>query len=184
MAGIGLRGQRGKFFSLLLTIACAAAFAASAPTSAQAATLTWEPNASLFWFANGPTIMSVFQNGQCTELAANERPDVVESIIETTVTNELALGEDENMPDMDARYWVTQAQLAGIPTGNQPRRGALIVFQPGVLGAGSAGHIAYVQKVSAKSFRIMQMNAPNPYQVTYWVLPKRAARLSGIAFIY
>jgi surface antigen len=166
-------------------LTCIGSVAAVAPAAAQDSELQWEPSASLFWSANGSTILSVFQNGQCTQLAATKRPDVVRGVIEGFVNSELTQGQTETMPDMDARYWAADAQLAGIPTGHKPRAGALMVFQPGVLGAGSAGHIAYVVRVNRKgSFRISEMHAPNLYQVTLHTLPAKAARLAGVSFVY
>jgi surface antigen len=178
-----------KFARRLSLVACVgtlAAVAAPAGAQAQVYTFQWEPSAVAFWSVNSSTIMSVFQNGQCTELAANTRPDVVQAIIEGAIGSELAQGQtNESMPDMDARYWTAEASAVGLATGNAPRRGALMVFQPGVLGAGSAGHIAYVQRVNRNgSFRIAQMHAPLLYQVTYQTLPRRAARLAGVSFVY
>jgi surface antigen len=179
----GLR-RLARRLSLLGSVAALAA--AAAPSGAQAYALQWEPSASQFWATNGSAILSVFQNGECTQWAANKRPDVVQSIITGFVASELAQGStNETMPDMDARYWTADAQLVGLATGHKPRRGALMVFQPGVLGAGSAGHIAYVQRVNRNgSFRISEMHAPVLYQVSYQAFPAAAARLSGVSFIY
>ncbi len=171
----------------LSLLACVGSMAvALAPASAQADGLQWEPSGPQFWSVNGSAILSIFQNGQCTQLAADRRPDVVQSIIQGFVTSELAQGQtNESMPDLDARYWTAEAQAVGLRTGHKPARGALIVFQPGVLGAGSAGHIAYVLRVNRNgSFRIAQMHAPNLYQTSYETLPGKAARLAGLSFIY
>jgi surface antigen len=152
---------------------------------AHAAILRWEPSAPQFWSVNASTIMSVFQNGQCTELAATKRPDVLQAIIEGFIGSELARGQTESVPNMDARYWLAEAKQVGLPTGHRPRARALMVLQPGVLGAGPAGHIAYVQRVNRNgSFRIGEMHAPNLYQVTDETLPASAARLAGVSFVY
>ncbi len=79
--------------------------------------------------------------------AQERRPDIVRQGVEAIVAAEIASGQPENMGDWDARFWPANARQAGIPTGTVPRAHALIVFQPGVLGAGSSGHIAYVQRV-------------------------------------
>lgn len=76
------------------------------------------------------------------------------------------------------------AHQAGIATGHRPRPGALVEFQPGVLGAGSAGHIAFVQSVRRHSFTIAEMHAPNLYQVTHATLRRSVTRHWGIRFIY
>ena len=86
---------------------------------------------------------------------------------------------------LDARYWATQASVAGIRTGRKPVAGALIVFQPDTLYAGDDGHIAYVERLlKGGKLRISEMNAPNPYEVSYRTLPASAARLAGVRFIY
>jgi surface antigen len=159
--------------------------AAAAPVAAHAAILRWEPSATQFWSVNAPTILSVFQNGQCTELAANKRPDVVQAIIEGFISSDLAQGQTESIPNLNARYWLAEAKQVGLPTGHKPRAGALVVFQPRVLGAGPTGHVAYVQRVNRSgSFRIAQMHAPNLYQVTHQTLPASATRLAGVSFVY
>lgn len=171
---------------LLSALATATTIAtATAPGAARAATLRWEPTAPQFWSVNGSTIMQVFQNGECTQLAANKRPDIVRAIIEGFVGSELAQNQVETMPNMDARYWTSEARRVGLPTGHMPRVGALMVFQPGTLGAGSTGHIAYVVRVNRNhSFRIAEMHAPALYRTTYQTFRARAARLAGVSFIY
>jgi surface antigen len=159
---------------------------AAAPAGALTFPLQWEPSGALFWSANRSTILRVFQNGACTQWAADKRPDVVRAIIEGFVSSELARhSTHEKMPNMDARYWAAEAALVGIPTGHKPQRGALIVLQPGVLRAKSSGHIAYVQRVNRNgSFRISAMDAPVRYQVTRATLPAAVGRLSGVSFVY
>ncbi len=186
MAGSRSLFRRARTFarSLLLLALAVAAFA-SAPGIAQAATLQWEPSSSLFWVINGSVIVDLFQNGECTQWAEQKRPDIVEQIIVGSVGYELEHGLVESMPDLDARYWTSDASAVGIPTGHTPRAGALIVFQPGTLGAGSAGHIAYVTRLRRNgSFVISEMHAPLLYRVTYLTLSKSAVRLAGVSFIY
>jgi surface antigen len=171
---------------LSLLVCLGSIAAVLAPGSAQAYFLRWEPTGSLFWSVNRSTILDVFQNGQCTQLAANRRPDIVRSIIKGFVNAELTHdGTAEVIPDLDARYWSAEARRVGLRTGHKPRRGALMVLQPGVLGAGSAGHIAYVLRVNRnRSFRIAQMHAPTMFQVSRMTLPAKVARLSGVSFVY
>lgn len=147
-------------------------------------TLRYEPSATLFWDVNATSLLSLFQNGQCTQLAADKRPDVVKEIVESTVSRDLNQGRGEVIPNFDARYWGTLAHRAGLPTGHRPKVGALMVFQPGVMGAGSAGHIAYVQSVRRHWFTIAEMHAPYLFRVTHVTLRKRDVRRWGVRFIY
>ena len=129
--------------------------------------------------------MKLFQNGECTEWAAEKRPDVLEQIIQHMIAVDLEESQGEILTGLDARYWAMQASAAGMPTGRKPEQGALIVFQPRVLHASYDGHIAYVERVlNGDKIRISEMNAPNLYQVSYRTLPASAARLSGVRFIY
>jgi surface antigen len=168
----------------LAVLGVVAGIASGLPSAAQAVTLNWEPTANMFWAVNGNAVMSIFQNGQCTQLAADKRPDVVRAIVLTTIAHEVQNGQGEAIPNFDARYWGTLAHKAGIATGKQPRVGALMVFQPGVLGAGSTGHIAYVQSVRKHRFTIAEMHAPGLYQVTFETYRRSIARRWGLRFIY
>jgi surface antigen len=182
-----VRSPKRRFAMLArgFVVLCATAgIAVSLPAGAQAATLRYEPSATLFWTVNGPALLSLFQNGQCTQWAAEKRPDVVKTIVVSTVAHDLQQGLGEVIPNFDARYWATLAQQAGIATGQKPKVGGLMVFQPGVLGAGSAGHIAYVQSVQRHSFTISEMHAPMLFQVTHDTLRRSDARQPGVRFIY
>lgn len=58
-----------------------------------------------------------------------------------------------------AAEWNTAAEDAGFSVGTEPRRGAIVVFEGGVAGAESAGHVAYVEEVfSDGRFRVSEMN--------------------------
>jgi hypothetical protein len=80
--------------------------------------------------------------GQCTWWAQHERPD-------------------ENLRDMgNARYWAGNAPRRGLRVGRVPVRGATVVFQPGVQGAGGAGHVAHVMVLYPDGwFLVSEMNA-------------------------
>jgi surface antigen len=177
------RGSRAVVWGLAV-LGAMAGIAAGLPATAQAVTLRWEPSANLFWAVNGRALLSVFQNGQCTEWAADKRPDVVKDIVVSTVAQELRQGLSEALPNFDARNWARMARNAGLPTGHEPKVGALMVFQPGVLGAGSAGHIAYVKSVRKRSFTVSEMHAPLLFQVSYETFSTSIARLRGVRFIY
>jgi surface antigen len=173
-----------KFF-LLVTALSATLAVGAAPSMAKTIELKWAPTAAQFWSADGSAVKSLFHNGQCTQWALTRRPDVVRDGVEAIVSQEIASGQPEDMGDWDARYWAANARLAHIPTGHTPRAHALIVFQPGALGAGWAGHIAYVQKVYGDgSFLISEMHAPVLWRVSHRHLPADDARLGGVTFIY
>jgi CHAP domain len=180
------RRRPGSAARLLAALACATALAAAAPSPASAAdALRWEPSATLFWTVNQQAIIDLFQNGECTEWAADKRPDVLQQMIRHMIAVDLDQRQDEIITGLDARYWATQASAAGIATGRKPAAGALIVFQPDTLYAEGDGHIAYVERVlKGGKLRISEMHTPNPYQVTYRTLPANTARLAGVRFIY
>lgn len=79
--------------------------------------------------------------GQCTWWAQYER-------------------RDENLMHMgNAQYWAGGAASRGYKVGSLPSAGATVVFQPGVQGAGGAGHVAHVVKVYPGGwFLISEMN--------------------------
>jgi surface antigen len=170
---------------LLVAAVLATLAVTAAPSMARTIELRWAPTAAQFWSTDGRAVKSLFHNGQCTQWAQARRPDVVRKGVEAIVSQEIASDQPENMGDWDARYWPANARLADIPTGHTPRAGALIVFAPGTLGAGSAGHIAYVQKVDGDgSFLISEMHAPVLWRVSHRHLSAADARLSGVTFIY
>jgi surface antigen len=94
--------------------------------------------------------------------------------------------QDENLRRMgNARYWAAGAAARGYRVGRTPVRGATVVFQPGVEGAGGAGHVAHVEKVYPGGwFLVSEMNF-------YWngggwgrVDYRFAYVRSGVSFIY
>jgi surface antigen len=172
--------------ALLLTISLVAVLAATTSSSlARTVQFSWQPSASRFWTADGPAVASLFHNGQCTMWAQERRPDIVRAGVEAIVARELADGQPEDPGNWNARNWPRYARLAHIPTGHAPQARALVVFQPGVLGAGPTGHIAYVQRVYANgSFLISEMHAPVLWRVTHQHLSAADGRLHGVTFIY
>jgi surface antigen len=171
--------------SVLLAAVLATLAATAAPSMARTIELRWAPTATQFWQTDGSAVTSLFHNGQCTQWAQTRRPDVVRQGVEAIVAQEIADNQPENMGDWDAKDWPANARLAGIPTGHAPRAHALMVFSPGTLGAGSAGHIAYVQKVYGDgSFLISEMHAPVLWRISHQHLSAADARLSGVTFIY
>ena len=96
------------------------------------------------------------------------------------------LRKDENLMHMgNAQYWASGARSRGYAVGYTPRVGATVVFQPGVQGAGGAGHVAHVVKVYPDNwFLVSEMNF-------YWngggwgrVDYRFAHAGSGVQFIY
>jgi surface antigen len=93
---------------------------------------------------------------------------------------------DENLRHMgNAQYWNTSARARGYRVGSTPAVGATVVFEPGVQGAGGAGHVAHVEKVYPGGwFLVSEMNF-------YWngggwgrVDYRYAHSGSGVSFIY
>lgn len=59
----------------------------------------------------------------------------------------------------NAWQWAYNAPAHGLRVGSAPAVGATVVFQPGVFGAGSGGHVAHVEAVySGGWFMISEMN--------------------------
>jgi surface antigen len=94
--------------------------------------------------------------------------------------------QDENLRHMgNARYWASSAAARGYRVGRTPVKGATVVFQPGVEGAGGAGHVAHVEAVYPGGwFLVSEMNF-------YWngggwgrVDYRFAYARSGVSFIY
>lgn len=170
---------------LALVVLAATLVAIAGPATALVVELSWQPSAQRFWHVDGPSIVSLFHDGQCTMWAQERRPDIVREGVEAIVAREIAAGKPENTGDWDARSWPANARLAGIPTGHAARARSLIVFQPGVLGAGTVGHIAYVQRVYPDgSFLISEMHAPVLWRVTHRRLTAADGRRRGVTFIY
>jgi len=55
-----------------------------------------------------------------------------------------------------AQNWGNAARIAGFPVNANPNEGDIVVFQPGVYGASSLGHVAYVEDVNAGKFSISE----------------------------
>jgi surface antigen len=142
--------------------------------------------ANLFWAINGATIMEAFNNGQCTDWAALRRPDIVERTVLAMIGNDIAHDRPELIGDWTARYWAKNAAAAGLKIGHVPRAGAIMVFQPGVLGAARpGGHVAYVERVRRNgSFEVSEMHAPRIWGVTYAWLTRADGRHRGVSYIY
>jgi surface antigen len=80
--------------------------------------------------------------------------------------------------DGDARYWATNAAYDGWTVSPTPRVDSIVVFPPGVNGALSDGHVAWVTRVSGSTITFTEMNGPSgPYNVdTRTVTPASTVR--------
>lgn len=79
----------------------------------------------------------------------------------------------------NAISWLGGARAAGLPTGTDPRAGAVLYH----LNLGGLGHVAYVESVNADgSFLVSDMNYPSWGRVTYRTVP--ASETDSYRFIY
>jgi surface antigen len=138
------------------------------------------------WATYGAAYLAVFRNGQCTDWAAQKRPDIVEQ-----ATVRLWADHYMGLPDLgiswDGGSWDNMARAARLPVGTIPKAGAVVAFDPGTLGASApTGHVAYVESVDdgGGTFTVSEMNAPVPWQVTYRTIPAAAIAQGGITFVY
>ena len=84
-------------------------------------------------------------------------------------------------------YWATNASRRGWNVGSTPRIGSIAVFQPGVAGAGSVGHVAWVTQVypARNAITVTEMDFPNPGQVdTRTISPAYGLPNNGLRYIY
>jgi surface antigen len=105
----------------------------------------------------------LYPKGQCTWWVARQRPDLP-----------YFAGTGG-----DAKNWLASAQLHKLPTGLEPRVGAVAVFQPGQYGAGIYGHVAYVTSVDGSRMTVREAN--------YGKRPAGSSRTTGwtgVRFIY
>jgi surface antigen len=148
------------------------------PTPEEAAAI-----AKARWQVVAPSYLATFENGQCTDWAAQKRPDVVERVYVASVVAELlhlprppALGP--------AQTWAAAAAAAGMTVSEYPVAGSLVVWQEGVEGANEGtGHVGYVESVSqdGTTFSTSEMNDGGPYIMGYRTLS--TAAVAGRSFI-
>ena len=134
----------------------------------------------------GAAYLNVFRNGQCTDWAAQKRPDIVERGTVQLWADYLA-GDERAIANWNGGFWDDTARAAGLEVGTLPRAGAVVAFDPGTAGiAAVTGHIAYVESVDddAGAFTVSEMNAPLPYVVSYRRIPTSAIARGGISFVY
>jgi surface antigen len=119
---IQLRNLRTLVALLALSVAMASGIGI-APASGASSSLP-----HLHWFAQG----------QCTHYAYQKRPDIVDQGY-----------SQHGYLHWDAWRWAGQARKTGFSVDRKPRAGDIAVWQPGVGGAGSKGHLAFVRSVTA-----------------------------------
>jgi hypothetical protein len=168
-------------------------FGGTFPTP-QALQLTLVPVvARTWWTLTSHTILSAFHTGrsagQCTDYVAGIRPDVIMRVDVWAYVRHLLLSRGALNVNWLAKDWAVEAEQAGLPTGNVPQPGAVMVFQPGAYGAYSDGHVAIVDEVNGDgSFTISAMHAPVVGQVSSRTFSARTARAMvpdpRVRFIY
>ncbi|SDW95818.1 Surface antigen [Marininema mesophilum] len=102
-----------------------------------------------------------FYNRQCTSFVAWRM-------------NQHGLKFDNNMQGGhfgNAENWDENARSIGMTVNNKPAVGAIAQFDPGVGGAGSIGHVAYVTEVKGSSVEVEEYNLETPYGFGKRVIP-------------
>jgi len=138
------------------------------------------------WARFGPSNLSVFRNGQCTDWAEQKRPDIVERATVQLWAAYLA-GDERTVANWNGGFWDDTARAAGLEVGTAPRAGAVVTFDPGTHGiTDAAGHIGYVESVEddGSAFTVSEMNAPLPYVVSSRRIATSAIARGGISFVY
>lgn len=81
----------------------------------------------------------------------------------------------------NAYTWGYRAAAAGYSVGTTPRTRSVVVFAPGVAGAGSVGHVAWVTGVSGNKVTIVEMNGSSgPFN---WDV-RTVSHQRGMQYIY
>ena len=157
---------------LVLTLLTALAYLPFMSSTSSTSSTDWyghEAQAEMWWGVDGPALLAGFHNGQCTDLAARRRPDIVEEADERVYARWLTTGERGPLGiDWYARDWARNAAKAGFTIGHRPRPGSLVVFQSGVYQAAKPyGHVAVVVGVEPRGgFIVREEYAPELWRVT------------------
>jgi surface antigen len=128
--------------------------------------------------------------GGCTDYVSARRPDVIERVEKLAVVEHVLANENGPvLVNWLAKDWASNARMARLATGKKPRRGAVLVFQPGAYGASAGGHVAIVDRVKRNgSFTISEEHAPLVGVISHRHFSARMARKMArdrrITFIY
>ena len=136
------------------------------------------------WTASASEHRELWRTGECTDWADRKRPDVVERVTVAKWAAEL-LGRPAPKVNWNGGFWDETAAAYGLPVGSTPKAGALVTWDPGVMGAGDVtGHIGYVESVGPDAFVVSEMHAPERGVVAERRIALDAVPQRGIAFIY
>jgi CHAP domain len=138
------------------------------------------------WTPWRPRYMNDFRNGQCTDIVAQLRPDIIDRAMLAMLARWDMAGSVGDYPNLDwnATRWDANAASAGMAVAATPRAGSVMVIHTANESL-SPGHVAYVNAVNADgSLAVTEEHAPILGQVTHDTIP--ATQISGkdIDFIY
>jgi surface antigen len=107
-----------------------------------------------------------FKKGQCTRYAYQKRPDIVDE------------GYRQNgFLHWDGWEWSGHAKASGFKVDRKPRKGDIAVWGRNVGGAGSKGHLAHVEAVTAKhKVKITEVNWNGSHKTTKRTLSRSYAK--------
>lgn len=135
------------------------------------------------WLREGSQILSRYRSGQCTDWAAQKRPDIIQRVNEALFISELL--HRPAPPELGpAKNWPTAAAAVGFIVSDQPTVGSLVVWDGGIENADPTnGHIGYVESVSptTSTFTDSSMNVGGLYNMAYETLSSDP--ISGRSFI-
>jgi len=119
-----------------------------------------------------PAAQAGFAPGECTTWAFLMRPDIVVD----------AMLAKPTLRNWNADHWAVNAQSAGFRVGTRPAVGAIVVWPAHVDGAGSVGHVAYVEQVKPDgSFYVSEENyAGSPAVHRRWI----TKTAGSVRFVY
>ena len=128
--------------------------------------------------------------GTCTDYVSARRPDIIARVEKMVALGHILRNQTGPvLVNWVAKNWTFDAWSAGLPIGKTPRRGAVMVFNPGAYGAASIGHVAIVDRVNRNgAFTISEEHAPKLGVITTRHFSAWTARTMAkgprITFIY
>jgi surface antigen len=107
-----------------------------------------------------------FKKGQCTRYAYQKRPDIVDEGY-----------RQKGFLHWDGWEWSGHAKASGFTVDRKPRKGDIAVWGRNVGGAGSKGHLAFVEGVTAKhKVKITEVNWNGSHKTTKRTLSRSYAK--------